>query len=546
MNIVLKGHITPTDKARSDYLYLPFELPAPASRLHVQYSFSASISSDQREGGNVIDIGLFDPRGADFPGGAGFRGWSGSARRKFTITPASGTPGYLPGPLPAGHYQIILGLYRISPHGADYTIEIEADLGGGAEETRRQGDKETRREGKGEESPCHPPSLSPPHPRSPAPLHLRSIWLRGDLQTHTEHSDAKGTLAQLAARARGLDLNFLAVTDHNTVSHHAHMAALARDDPSTTPPRGSGRRLLLIPGQEVTTYYGHMNIWGTHRWCDFRCKTNEDMAAVIDLAHASGALCSINHPKTDGPTWKYDTTLPVDAMEVWQGPWPWRNEESLALWDSLLNAGRRLPAVGGSDYHCPPSEETNFLWLGQPTTWVKAAERSAPAILDAIRAGRVSISATPKGPRLDIRAMAGTATAEMGEELALAPGTAIEVEVQVERGVGRTLRLIADGALAHEEPITTAPATVRVALAAERYLRAELIGDVTRELLSARAPNDLDLRGWRWALSNPVYVAYEDHLMRLNREERRGEVPARFSAFPPRPSPRRIPRESTG
>lgn len=485
LNLVLEGHITPADKARSDYLYLPFELPAPACRLHVRYRYSDAMSADQREGGNVIDIGLFDPRGAEFPGGAGFRGWSGSARSEFTITPTDATPGYLPGPLPAGRYQIILGLYRIWSHGADYTVEIEIE-GLGEKGKREKGDKE---EGTGGDQEHFPYSLIPFSTSSPP-----SIWLQGDLQSHTEHSDAKGTLAQLVAKARALQLDFLAVTDHNTVSHHPHLADLADE------------RLLLIPGQEVTTYYGHMNIWGTSRWCDFRCRTNEEMAAVIELAHASGGVCSINHPKQDGPAWEYDLDLPVDAIEVWQAPWPWRNTESLALWDRLLNAGRRLPAVGGSDYHCPAEEEMGYIWLGMPTTWVKAAERSVPAVLEAIRAGRASISAMPDGPRLDLRAMSSHGTAGMGESLVVNPGERIELEVDIEQGTGWTLWLVADGAVAHKEPITTTPATVRVPLVAERYVRAELVGDAPRELLPPEAPPDLDLRDWRWALSNPIYV----------------------------------------
>ena len=60
-----------------------------------------------------------------------------------------------------------------------------------------------------------------------------------------------------------------------------------------------------------------MNVWGTGRWCDFRCRTDEEMAAVIQLAHANGGLCSINHPKAGGPAWEYDPRLPVDAIEMW-------------------------------------------------------------------------------------------------------------------------------------------------------------------------------------------------------------------------------------
>jgi hypothetical protein len=475
ITLTLTGHITPADKIRSDYLYVPFDLPAPVSRLHVRYHYTPGGSEDQREGGNVIDIGLFDPLGADFPAGAGFRGWSGAARSEFTLTPNSATPGYLPGPLPAGRYQIILGLYQIQPEGASYEVEIEASL---------QASEQL-------------PVASAPPPATITPTSIASqprFWLRGDLHSHTEHSDAHGTLAQLTAKARALGLDFLAVTDHNTVSHHPYLPALAGDD------------LLLIEGQEVTSYYGHMNIWGTHRWCDFRCRTSEDMAKVIALAHDSDGLCSINHPKRLGPAWKYDLALPVDALEVWQAPWPSHNTESLALWDRLLVGGRRLPAVGGSDYHCPAGEETSLMRLGWPTTWVKVGERSVPAVLDAIRSGRVAISATADGPRLDLQARAGGTDAEMGQSLSLAADDVAEVEVQVEHGAGWMLRLIADGAVAAEALVTTSSATLRFSITARCYLRAELVGDAPQMLLPSNIPADLNLHEWCWALSNPIYI----------------------------------------
>jgi len=475
MKVVFRGHVTPADKKHSDYIYVPFELPEPASRLRVQYRYSAAISASQQGGGNVIDIGLFDPRGTDFPGGAGFRGWSGSNRREFTITPTAATPGYLPGPLPAGRYHVILGLYQIWRHGADYEVEIEADLGA-------------------PEAPPPAPTLVSQPVWNPSPEGRPLSWLRGDLQCHSEHSDGADTLAQLAARARALKLDFLAVTDHNTVSHHPHLAALADDD------------LLLIPGCEVTTYYGHMNVWGTSRWCDFRCRSNEEIAAVIDLAHASGGLCSINHPKTNGPPWEYAFNLPVDSMEVWQGPWLARNEESLTSWHNLLGSGRRVPAVGSSDYHRPPLQVTDYPRLGQPTTWVKAAERSVPAVLDAVRAGRAFISALPEGPCLDLCVVAASARAEMGGELSLAPGAAAEVEAKIEGGGGLTLRLIADGEVAHEALITTDQATVRAAVKANLYLYAELVGDAPHELVPDGIPVNLELSGWRWALTNPIYM----------------------------------------
>ncbi|HEU5088489.1 MAG TPA: CehA/McbA family metallohydrolase, partial [Roseiflexaceae bacterium] len=329
LHLVARGRLTRDDQRRGPYVYVPFEVPFACARIAVRYHYSDRISADRHEGGNVIDLGLFDPRGADFPGATGFRGWSGSRRQSFWIGLDTATPGYLPGRLPAGRYQVILGLYQIWEHGADYVVEFDALPGAEQVEPaapqaalEQQGAAETAETG---------------------------FWLRCDLQSHTEHSDAWGTLDELAARAHAAGLDVLAVTDHNTTSHHR--AIRAYDGP-----------LLLVAGQEATTYHGHMNIWGDVGWCDFRCSTPEQIAAVIGLAHQRGALCSINHPKVGGPAWEYPSSLPVDALEVWQGPWPHRNTESLALWDSLLQAGRRLPGVGGSDYHCPAAgDEAPFL-----------------------------------------------------------------------------------------------------------------------------------------------------------------------------------------
>ena len=474
--IAMAGRVTRADQARGPYHYVPFDLPQPAERLHVRYRYSDPIGSDQAEGGNVIDMGLFDPRGHAFPGGAGFRGWSGSARSAFTIGAADATPGYLPGPLPAGRYHLVLGLYRIWERGADYVVEVEAQLAAPAARP-----------------PLHAPA-DPGPPAGPSPSALRPVWLRGDLQCHSEHSDAAGSLAQLVAKARAAGLDFLAVTDHNTVSHHPHLAALADE------------RLVLIPGQEATTYRGHMNIWGDVGWCDFRCTTDDELAQVIALAHARGGLCSINHPKDDGPAWEYGHGLALDAIEAWQGPWPWRNTQSLALWDRLLCAGRRVTGVGGSDYHCPSGDERGFLRLGQPTTWVLAHERRAAGVLAAIRAGRVTISAMPDGPRLELRACTAAAEAGMGETLAVAPGEEIDVQVHIACSSSHELRIVADGAPVWSTGVSPERSTVQARVRAARYLRAELMGDCPPELLPPDAPPGLDLRGWRWALSGPVYL----------------------------------------
>ncbi len=478
-----EGRFTREDKAQSDYAYVPFDLFTPARQLAVRYHFTDASSPSDLRGEepptqSIVDIGLFDPRGMDFPGGRGFRGWSGSARREFTVAEDWATPGYLPGPLPAGRYHVILGLYQLHPQGVDVqvTVDIEPLAGPASSEEGGQ--------------------AAMPDPSRIAPGALSGPgWLRGDLHSHTWHSDAPGSPETLVAEARALGLDFLAVTDHNTVSHHRELARL------TTP------ELILIPGQEVTTYYGHMNVWGTSRWCDFRCRTREEMAQVIALAHRSGGVCSLNHPKPGGPPWEYGFDLPVDVMEVWHTPWPFHNPTISALWDRLLSQGRRVRGVGGSDYHCQLPSYTGIRSLAMPTTWVWAQEASVAGILDAIIQGHACMSAGPDGPRLELWAEAAGQRAMMGDEIRVAPGEPVQWTVRVRGGAGLELRLVVDGEEGYRRPITGDEETVHPQLEAARYVRAELVGDMPAEKLPPGSPSGLDLRAWRWALSNPIYVA---------------------------------------
>ena len=80
------------------------------------------------------------------------------------------------------------------------------------------------------------------------------------------------------------------------------------------------------------------------------------------------------------------------------------NSAALAYWDQLLRAGERIYAIGGSDTHNIRSISFDPLRLamyGMPTTWVKIdGELTTDSILDALRAGRSFVSATPEGPQL--------------------------------------------------------------------------------------------------------------------------------------------------
>ena len=76
-------------------------------------------------------------------------------------------------------------------------------------------------------------------------------WLAGDFHSHTVHSDGSLSVGGLAALAVSRGLDFLAVTDHNTVSHHPQLAEIS-----------ARYGITLLPGQEVTTDTGHANVFG--------------------------------------------------------------------------------------------------------------------------------------------------------------------------------------------------------------------------------------------------------------------------------------------
>lgn len=465
MLLTLTGHLTPADKARADYAYIPFDMPAGIVRLDIRYSVShARDAADLRGQGNTIDIGIFDPRGHAFGTGRGFRGWSGSDRDRFFIAEEAATPGYLAGPLQPGEWHVIFGLYHLADEGCDFALEIELT------------------EGRTKLAAKDPPPL----PGYLPALNNTPGWYRGDLQCHTHHSDAKGSLDTLLVTARTRGLDFLAVTDHNTISHIHEFPAHA------------GQRPLLMSASEVTTYYGHMNVWGLRAWQEFRCSAGARVAMrdIINLAHAQGGLCSVNHPKTDGPAWEYGD-LPYDCVEAWQAPWPFRNEESLGFWDALLMAGRRVIAVGGSDYHQPllPMQGRPHL-LGQPTTWVYANSLSVEGVLAGLRRGRVCVSADVEGARLDMRVFDGAEWREMGAAVS-APTGALTALCHVRGGAGGVLRLIADGAVVAEAPVDSDGWTRAWSGIAppKRYLRAEVI---------QRNPM---IGGWMMlALGNPLFI----------------------------------------
>jgi PHP domain len=343
------GRWTLEDRFAGPWQYLPVEVPPGSCGLRAELEYDNSEA--------VLDLGCIGP--------AGFRGWSGGARESFVISHDAATPGYLPGDLEPGTWQVVIGLHRVPPGGAEYRVTAEV--------SSRPGELDPRL----------PPDPLPPAaeraPRRQLPASRGRRWLAGDLHSHTVHSDGAMTVPELARFAVGQGLDFLAITDHNTISHHAELPAAAAE-----------QGIILVPGQELTVEGGHAGALGDIGWIDFR----EPADCWLAATERAGGLLSINHPIGGHVSWTLPMSRRPPLAEVWH--WSWldpRWTTPLAWW--LAWDPGAIP-VGGSDWHRPGADAPP----GSPTTWVECEGDEPGAVLAGLRAGRTAISARAGGPVL--------------------------------------------------------------------------------------------------------------------------------------------------
>jgi hypothetical protein len=384
-------HFDPADRESGRYQYVPFEVAAGTEALTLTYRYSGD------DGTNVIDLGLFEP-GSLALGTPAFRGYSGGAQRTITVGRHASSPAYRTGPLPPGRWHVLLGLYKVAPGGVDVTIEVRATM-----DALPLGDRT--------DAPARVRTAALPPPAA-------RRWYSGALHLHTTHSDGALGPAALADAVRAAGFDFFAVTDHNTTTH-------AREAMPASP--------LHIVGEEVTTPAGHANVWGlpTDGWIDFRIRpADADAAQVINGlvadAHRAGALFSINHPVDvcAGCSWEQVVPDALDAIEIWNGA---REplDASIAIWDRLLRGGRRVTAVGASDWHRVPAR------IDVPAVRVLADRLTQPAILDGIRQGRVVVVRDASLEPPAVQASCRGTMASIGETLSCAAGDRVTVRVDV-------------------------------------------------------------------------------------------------------------------
>jgi len=245
-------------------------------------------------------------------------------------------------------------------------------------------------------------------------------WYRGDFHLHTTASDGLYSPDELVSHSQAHGLDFIAVTDHNSIS------AFPEFNPDSA--------FLVIPGIEVSFNEGHWNVFGMEEMQDWLegiagdemvlplSRTERTTTEIMEQAANLGLLNSINHPLLVPWAWlDMSTRLDlVDCLEIWNDPlWPDNkrdNPRAVAMWTDWLNAGFRITAIGGSDFHFFPGDHDPYPgeYPGLPVTWVHAYQLSGAAILEGLRQRRVYVS---MGPQVSFHAHANGQDYDIGADL---------------------------------------------------------------------------------------------------------------------------------
>ncbi|UUZ79106.1 CehA/McbA family metallohydrolase [Paenibacillus sp. P26] len=241
-------------------------------------------------------------------------------------------------------------------------------------------------------------------------------WIACELHTHTFHSDGKQTLEELAQGAAALGFECIALTDHNTMTG-------LKDRHEVEEKTG----IRIIPGMEWTTFFGHMVTIGLQDYVDWRPVGLKDIHRGIAEVHAKGGIAGMAHPfrmgtpVCTGRYWEYEISdwNDIDYIEVWSGTFPSikkDNARAFALWTDRLNAGYRITATSGRDWHVQSStgEPISVTYLGIEEGDGQSLVRQA---VKALSQGRAMLTI---GPLVTMEIHKEGTVYRMGDEVPLA------------------------------------------------------------------------------------------------------------------------------
>jgi hypothetical protein len=260
----------------------------------------------------------------------------------------------------------------------------------------------------------------------------KSDWYCGDFHAHTTCSDGVFSPRGLRDLASEHGLDFLSITDHNAIR--------AMDDFDENYP------LMVLPGLEITLIQGHINIFGFEGNTPgaqelfqtivdrppydvyMQGKEHAELDELLHKIRAAGLITDVCHPLL--PPWEWrDMQTEIDlftCVELINDPTyggaygtvdnPTANPATRRMWSAWLNAGYRITALGGTDFHSlePSDDPKRLSLLNLPRTYVYASELSCQAILEGVRKHHVYVS---MGPKIEFKASMNGVDYMMGDDL---------------------------------------------------------------------------------------------------------------------------------
>lgn len=332
--------------AQPGYTYHNFQVAPDTASLRVRLRY-------HKDGICQLYMSVFGPNG--YRGTRMKPGALGEVELELTFGDEAASLGAIAGAIEPGTWTVLLDLER-TRHATEYTLtveagneQLEATEGPAVKGQRFSPSSHNGRGGEG--------------------------WYRGELHSHTHHSDGKAPVAEVVAAARRYGLDFLALTDHYTTAGWAELQSL------------SGPDLCLMNGLELTAHAGHANMHGLQGWVNpFVDGPGWDVNDAARAVRQQGGLFCVNHAFALDLGWRYhrfDWRL-ADLMEIYHHLEGSANTSQLALWDGLLRQGLRITGVAGTDSHDPHAGRHR---LGQVFTHVFAPELSQAGILEGLKKG---------------------------------------------------------------------------------------------------------------------------------------------------------------
>ncbi len=401
-----------------EHFYVPFDVPAGTVEIEVAHTDNSDT--------NILDWGVYDETGK-------WRGYGGGNTEDAIIGVAASSRSYMIGPINAGTWNVDIGKAKIIDWPEHYTIDV----------TYRT-------------APTLPPqTMRTPYTPRPA-IKTGARWYAGDFHSHSmESGDAKPEIADMITFARSKGLDFIELSDHNTISQLDFYAANAVPD------------ILLVPGVEFTTYHGHANGIGATGWVDHKIGLDgATIDAAVSAFHAQGALFSINHPAMNigdlciGCAWDWPVDpSTLDGVEIETGGYSEAgvlfHNPAMQIWENTLDAGRHVFALGGSDDHeGGQGSGVQYSPISSPTTLVFATELSVAAIMEGLREGRTVVKLqSPADPMIDF-----DIDGRQGSDTLAARHS--QLRATVTGGVGSTFHFVKNGVELEDHDVTSDPFVV--------------------------------------------------------------------------------------